>query len=341
MTGETCVGAGDERLILRASNLGTLDLMVIKISDRAKTTKSQGRKTTGPRFLREATEELPKDPNIAGPPKATDGQYCSKVRGEEATQMKKLLFHFGVLLLLVALTGCGGSKVLKEPEPLVVTQSLAAASDQRLSVTLDWVIVRDGPGTWARNADWDEYLLIINNQSNKPFQVTELVVVDSLNTRVGSLPNRKQLVKGSKRTTRRYKKSGIRISAGSGRGTALVAGATAGGAAIGAATAGGGFLGTGAAAGAAGVLVLVPALAVGGIVRGVNHSAVNKKIEQRQTSLPLELSSGEELTLDVFFPFAPSPQSVELVYSDAAGEHVIVIDTSAALNGLHIDTQHE
>ncbi len=30
--------------------------------------KGGGRKATGPRFLREAMEDLPKDPKIAGPP---------------------------------------------------------------------------------------------------------------------------------------------------------------------------------------------------------------------------------------------------------------------------------
>lgn len=255
--------------------------------------------------------------------------------------MRILLFPAGVFLLLVSVSGCGGSKVLKESEPLVLTQSLAAASDERLSVTLEWVIVRDGPGTWAKNADWDEYLVKISNQSKQPIQVTELIVVDSLNTRVESLPDRKQLVKKSKKTARRYKKLGIRVEAGSGNTKILaVAGATAGGMLIGATTAGGGaILGPGVAAAAAGVLVLAPALAIGGIIRGVNHSAVNKQIEQRQTLLPIDVPAGDELMLDVFFPLAPSPGTVELAYSDATGQHIIVIDTSAALNGLHIESE--
>lgn len=193
----------------------------------------------------------------------------------------------------------------------------------------------------GKNADWDEYLLKISNQSKQPIQVTELVVVDSLNTRVESLPDRKQLVKKSKETARRYKNLGIRVEAGSGNTKILaVAGATAGGAAIGAMAAGGGaILGPGVAAATAGVLVLAPALAIGGIIRGVNHSAVNKQIEQRQTLLPIDVPAGDELMLDVFFPLAPSPRRVELAYSDATGQHIIVIDTSAALNGLHIESE--
>ena len=240
------------------------------------------------------------------------------------------------------LAGCGGSKVLNEPNPLTVTQSLATASDQRLSATLDWVIVQGGPGTWAKNAYWDEYLLRISNQSDLPIQLTDIIVVDSLNTRTAPLSERKQLVKGSKKTTKRYKKSGIKVHAGSGTRKMLVAGAAAGGAAAGAAAgAGTAFVGAGAGAVAGAAIVLAPVLIVGGIVRGARHRAVNTQIEQRQTLLPLDVPAGSELMLDVFLPLAPSPGTVELAYSDATGEHVIVIDTSAALNGLHIESSDE
>ncbi len=36
------------------------------ITDKAKPAERQGRKATGPRFLREATDDSPKDPKIAG-----------------------------------------------------------------------------------------------------------------------------------------------------------------------------------------------------------------------------------------------------------------------------------
>jgi hypothetical protein len=90
-----------------------------------------------------------------------------------------------------------------------------------------------------------------------------------------------------------------------------------------------------------GALVLAPVLAVGSIVRGVNHSKVNTQIEQRQTLLPLDVPAGDELMLDLFFPLAPSPGSIELAYSDTTGEHVIVVDTRAVLSGLHIESSVE
>lgn len=247
------------------------------------------------------------------------------------------------LLSACLLSGCGGTKVLKEAQPIQTTRPLAAASDQRVSSTLDWVIVRDGPGTWAKNADWDEYLLRVNNQSDQSIQVTRLTVVDSLDTRIESKPGRKQLVKSSKKTAKRYKKSGIKVKAGRGAGTMLVSGAavTVAGYGVAAASIGLGGVSTGAATAAGGLLLLGPAIAVGGVVRGVNNSKVNTQIEQRQTVLPLEVAANEELGLDVFFPLAPSPKMVELVYTDATGEHRLVFDTSTALNGLHIDAQED
>lgn len=249
-------------------------------------------------------------------------------------------------ITLVFTAGCGGTKILKEPQPIITSQPLAAASDQRVIATLDWVIVRDGPGTWAKNADWDEYLLRISNLlSDQPIQVTSIAVVDSLNTRVEPQPGRKQLVKGSKQSARRYKRSGIKVKAGRGAGTMLVAGAAVtvvgyGAAAASVVGAGYGAAAGGAGAAAGGLLLLGPALAVGGIVRAARNSAVNNQIEQRQKILPLEVPASGEIALDIFFPLAPSPRAVELAYSDTSGEHIIVIDTSAALSGLHIDAQH-
>ncbi|MDH3491518.1 MAG: hypothetical protein OEM20_05875 [Gammaproteobacteria bacterium] len=254
-----------------------------------------------------------------------------------------IAFLFSACLL----AGCGGTKVLKEPQPIQTTKALAVASDRQIGATLDWVIVRDGPGTWAKNADWDEYLLRVNNQSDRSILVTRLLVVDSLGTRIESQPGRKQLVKSSKKTAKRYKKSGVKVKAGMGVGGLLASGAavTVAGVGIGMATMGpvlgGATAGAGAGVAVGGLLLLGPALAVGGVVRGVRNSAVNKQIELRQTVLPLEIPASSELGLGVFFPLAPSPKTVELVYTDATGEHSLVIDTSTALDGLHIDAPQD
>ena len=249
--------------------------------------------------------------------------------------MNKSLFLSSILLLLLGLSACGGTKMLKDPEALVVPQALAAASDQNLSATLDWVIFRDGPGTWARNVDWDEYLIRVYNSGDDSIQLTNIIVIDSLGTSAEVGISRKKLVKASKKTKKRYKGQGLEVKAGVRAGTLLAAGAitiAAAGSVAGAAIYGSSALAAGALTG----ILLAPALAVGGIVRGVNNSKVNKQIESRQTLLPITLQQEEERNLDIFFPLSPSPRQVQLTYTDSQGEHTLIIDTHVALEGLHL-----
>ena len=238
-----------------------------------------------------------------------------------------------VALLAVCLSGCGGTKVLKEPEPLAITQSIADALDDSLLARLDWIIYRDGPGTWAKNVDWDEYMIGVKNVSGDALRMTDIIVVDSLGTQVDPRLNRKDLVKGTKETKRRYKDEGLKVKAGVSGAVLLGAGvvAAAGTSGLGAAAMAGG----GAAAGAAAAVVLVPALAVGGVVRGINNSKVNNQIEIRQTKLPIDLSEQEQENLVLFFPLVPSPRQIELTYVDTRGEHKLIVDTQSSLEGLH------
>ena len=255
--------------------------------------------------------------------------------GDQFGWMNLHILRIGfVAFLAVCLSGCGGTKVLKEPEPLAITQSIADASDDALLARLDWIIYRDGPGTWAKNVDWDEYMIGVKNVSGDALQITNIVVVDSLGTQINPRLNRKNLVKGAKETKRRYKGEGLKVKAGVSGAVLLGAGvvAAAGTSGLGAAAMAGG----GAAAGAAAVVVLVPVLAVGGVFRGINNSKVNNQIEIRQTKLPIELNEQEEKNLVLFFPLAPSPLQIELTYVDSLGEHKLIVDTQSSLKGLHL-----
>ncbi len=249
--------------------------------------------------------------------------------------MKTLIFRSCILLLLLGLSACGGTKVLKEPEPMVVAQPLATASDVNLSATLDWVIFRDGPGTWARNVDWDEYLISVQNLGGDSIQLTSITVIDSLGVSAQVGVSRKKLVKASKKTKKRYKGQGLKVKAGVSAGTLLAVSAVT--MATAASAAGAVMYASSAvAAGALTGLLLAPALAVGGIARGVNNSKVNNQIEARQTLLPITLQDAEEKDLTIFFPLSPSPRQVQLTYVDSGGEHTLIIDTQAALEGLHL-----
>ncbi len=125
----------------------------------------------------------------------------------------------------------------------------------------------------------------------------------------------------------------IKVGAGLGK---LVAGA--GVAAVGVTGAAVAVIGYGTVGGAAAVsgILLVPALAIGGVMRGQNNIRVNRQIESRQTLLPIVLQEEEEKNLDIFFPLTPSPRQIEFIYADSQGDHTLIIDTQKALEGLHL-----
>jgi hypothetical protein len=245
-----------------------------------------------------------------------------------------------VVIIAALVTGCGGNKILKEPQSLELQGPLVVSSDSRLAVALDWVIVRDGPGTWSKNADWDEYLLRLHNVSDEDITIKSLVVFDSLETRVESASDRKDLIKGSKRASKRYKKEGLKLQAGLGGGALAAAGGAT--AAAGAAVVYGSSFYSGAAAvGAAGVLIAAPVMVVGGVIRGVNNSKVAKEIEKRSAEMPMVLGADDQAALHVFFPLAPSPVRMEVAYSDADADNVLIVDTAEALRGLHLHAPEE
>ena len=253
--------------------------------------------------------------------------------------------------LVIVLSGCGkGSKLIKEPEPYEIAKPIATTSDGRLVATLDWVIVRAGPGTWAKNADWDEFLLRFENLSDSPLQIESVTVFDSLGTRIDTRADRKKLVKGSKETKRRYSDSDIKIMAGMGGAamTLVSAGVLVGTAAL-LASAGGYALAAmvpGAAAGAGGVAVaavtvVAPLVMIAGLSRSSKNKKVNKEIIRRQTVLPIEIPQSQEIPIDLFFPLVPSPTHLEIIYTDTENNYHLIVDTQEALNGLHLIPEKE
>lgn len=249
----------------------------------------------------------------------------------------------GIILgtgLALALVGCGGgTRVLKDAEPLTLVGSLASSADQQLEVTLDWVIVRDGPGTWARNADWDEYLLRIRNRSDESVRVTGIAIYDSLSFRQETTNSRKRLVDASRATTKRYDAEGLTVKAGIGGGTLMAAGVAAGTFGVAAGVTALTTASYGTAAGAAGAatagLLAAPVLIVGGFVRAAKARGVEREIVARQTDLPVDMPAGAERAFDAFFPLAPSPGMIEVNYVGSSGPRQLILDTSVVLQGLH------
>ncbi len=263
--------------------------------------------------------------------------------------LKPLVWPSFLLLLATTLGACGGTGLRPEPLPYASTGPIASASDGHVRVTLDALIVRDGPGSWARNADWDEYRLTVENLAETPVLLDRMLVVDSFGLPTSGEASRRALVRASRDSLRRHDDAGLDVRAGAGSGSLLGTGAavtalgvgTVSAAGTGALISGGTASVGGATAAASGLLIVGPVLITTGIVRGINNAKVNEQIEVRHTPLPLSVPAATATSLQLFFPIVPSPRHLLLSYRSGGVTRHIVVDTSSALDELHIDDTAE
>lgn len=251
-----------------------------------------------------------------------------------------------LIACVIVLAGCaGGQKVLKEPIPLSHEAPLVSGQDEYLAVSLDWVVVPQGPGTWAKNAQWDQYQLSVQRVIASPVTLSGIRIVDSMNVEHAPLGDRKALIAATKATSKRYEREGFDVQPGAGIDAALsigtgaaavgaISGASLSSAALVGLGAGGSAVAAGAAAGA--IVVGGPILAVGGIMRASRHGKVNDEIIARASALPAEVPQDEALQLSVFMPITPGPQALEIEYQQGAQTRILMLSLNEVLGRLHL-----
>jgi len=255
-------------------------------------------------------------------------------------------FRFVSLLgLACMLCGCVSTKVLDEPKEILEGNPLAAAQDSAMAATLDWIIVRNGPGTWSKNADWDQYLLRIENHSTAALLLDETFLEDSTGTEVYPGLGRQALRTSSKQVAKRYKDADVQVKAGTG--TTVMAATVIGSTVVGGyfAAAGVGiasfssWLGLstsfGTAVTTAGVALIVAGPAI--VIRNRRHRReVDTRIHEFRSDLPYSVAPGITKQVVVFFPITPSPRHLVLRYSQGGSIQTLRLDTSKSLDGLHL-----
>ena len=226
----------------------------------------------------------------------------------------------------LTLAGCGGPALLRQAQPLESSRPLAEGKDERILASIETVILRNGPGAWARDAEWDEYLIRIRALSDEPVEIRELAIFDTLDHRIESHPDRGELVDGTRETERRYRQSGELVRARMSNGW-VSAGVILAGTAV--------FLGNGAAAIAA-VANVVGVSAGANDTRLMNNAESKREIKRRATTFPVALPRDAEASVDLFFPITPRSRRTQVVYADRHGEHRLDIDTRKALAELEL-----
>ena len=256
--------------------------------------------------------------------------------------------HFrraAVVVFVVLISGCAGTKVLDEPTPLPERNPLATVRDAAMAATLDWVIVRDGPGTWAKNADWDQYLLRVENHSMAALILSEVYLEDSMGIKVFPGKDRKRLIAGSKQVAERYKDADIKVKAGTG--TAVMAATVMGTTLVGGSVVGLGLaystfaslfgistsFGSAVTTAGAGLVLVGPAM----VIRNRrNQRKVDARIQDIRSRLPFPVEAGMVKQAALFFPISPSPRHVVISYSRGESIQTLRLETRESLVGLHL-----
>jgi len=245
----------------------------------------------------------------------------------------RLLLLTGMALML---TGCVTSKKYKmakkegmPPARMFDWQASASSAD----LTLHSVIVFKGPGSWKREARWDEYTVTVANRGSAPLVVGEAVLIDLLGQPQVSGVEPWKLEKLSYTNWDKYGKTGLKLLAGAGAVTLY-------GAAV-VATSLGSIMGGGAAAGGGvAILNIIPVVALVditavAIMNNQNKKKVVAEFNRRRLALPLTIPGGQSVTGSFFFPMTPGPRKMFLRGGRGDQPVELALDL-APLAGLHI-----
>jgi hypothetical protein len=230
---------------------------------------------------------------------------------------------------VLPLTGCVSSKYRAAPKDTPVPQLLNVAfTPAPLEAALTTLIAYNGPGSWKRNAFWDEYVVTLHNPGSQPLIVSGTGLVDYAGTvrTAGAQPW--ALEKESKTLERQYKDAGITFVRYTAPAVIIVG---AGAAAISSA---GVLTAAGSTAAGATIIALPVYYAVILTINHYNKVAMEEEFNRRRLALPLTLAPGETRTGSLFFPMVPNPRSLGLRWSTGttSGETVLPLDF---LRGLH------
>lgn len=243
-----------------------------------------------------------------------------------------------IAAMLSTQAGCVATKykLAKKNTPPVQLLNVAFPPSAPLQPTFTSLISYGGPGSWKREALWDEYVVTLRNSGERPVTVDSAVLTDSAGTLIVAGSEPWALEKQSKLLEKQYKDRGEAFVRTAGPGVLIVGT----GAAIASATATAGIVSS-AAVGAALAVVALPVYYV--TVLSINHhnkKAVMAEFSRRRLRLPLTLAAGETRTGSVFYPMVRAPHSLELSWSSesASGQAELPLDF---LHGLHVPTVDE
>jgi hypothetical protein len=186
-----------------------------------------------------------------------------------------------------------------------------------------------GPGSWKREAFWDEYIVSMRNEGDQALNITSATLIDYAGAVRSAGSDPWALERESKSLEKRYRDAGIAFSRVAAPRVILSAAEPT----VVAST------GIGTAGAAAAATVTAVALPVYGVtVFGINmhnKAAIKKEFNRRRVPLPLTLGPGETHTGSFFFPMVPNPQALSVRWTSGAGDGETTLELHF-LQGLHV-----
>lgn len=219
----------------------------------------------------------------------------------------------GVTLLAALLcSGCVATKyqLAKHGTPPAQVIDHPFPASGGLAVNLVGLITYHGPGSWKREALWDEYVVTLANASDRPITVESAALTDSAGRTVAPGTDPWELEKQNKGLEKQYRSQGEAFVRAAGPGVLLLGT----GAAAAAATASGWYLIPPAVGGAMVTAVFVLPVYYTTVVAIDYHNKhqVRDEFRRRRLAAPLILSPGETRTASLFFPMVRSPTALDL-----------------------------
>jgi hypothetical protein len=241
-----------------------------------------------------------------------------------------------IAIMLAGQCGCVATKykLARKNTPPVQPLNVAFPSTPPLRTTLTALISNGGPGSWKREALWDEYVVTIENYGERPLTISSTMLVGASGTPHAAGSNPWALEKQSKRLEKEYRDRGEAFLRAAGPGAMIVGVGAATGAA--AAGAGAAYVSPAAAGAAAATIIVLPVYYA--TVLGINHhnkKAVTTEFNRRRLPLPLTLAAGETRTGSLFYPTVRSPGSLALAWSNDTSSSTAAISLEF-LQALHV-----
>ncbi len=205
---------------------------------------------------------------------------------------------------MLSLSACASGRYVGPPSAHLTDLGLAARTKE-VSVSLNHVITPNGPGSWVKEARWNEYVLTVRNLSHAPLTLEKIQLVDQSGLYLDSHVNPRQFEKASEALLEKYKTAAIRYGA-----PAMTSGMVTGVAAIG-----------GIAAASAASTILWPVAVVGApmylLTRHYTNVKEREEIERefaRRQVASSTLAGQTTVTGSRFFPLVPNPKALAITY---------------------------